>query len=69
MGSVGRPDLAQRCSRRLHHIGKPEGAADLDQLAARDDRFAPLGERFERDQNGGGVVVDDDRRFRLRQPF
>src|SRR5690606_39783469 len=34
---------------------------DLDQLAARDHRLAALAEGVERQQHGGGVVVDDQR--------
>jgi hypothetical protein len=48
------------CARRITS-GNAEGAADLDQLAARDDRFLALGQRVQRQQHGGGVVVDDGR--------
>ena len=44
-----------------HDVGNAERAADLDQLAARDDHFAPVRERVEHEQHGGGVVVDDGR--------
>ena len=42
-----------------HDVGHPEGAADLDQLAARDDRLAALRQRVQGEEDGGGVVVDD----------
>src|SRR5439155_6232518 len=36
-----------------------ERAADLDQLAARNDYLAALGQRVQSEEDGGGVVVDD----------
>ena len=63
MGAVGGADLAQARAAFAHHVGDPEGAADLDQLAARNDHLAPLGQRVERQQHGGRVVVDDRRRL------
>src|SRR5262249_16354121 len=36
-------------------------------LAAREDHLSALGERVETEQHGGGVVVDDARRFRRGQ--
>ena len=44
----------------------PEAVADLDQLAARHDDLALLRERGEREQDGGGVVVDDERSLGAR---
>ncbi len=44
-----------------------EGAADLDQLAPRDDHFAAAGEGVEREQHGGGAVVRDGRGARTRE--
>jgi len=50
-----------------HDVGHAEGAADLDQLAARDDDLAAAPvhrcERGDGQQHGGGVVVDDRRRL------
>ena len=61
MGAVGGADLDQPGAGAGHDVGHAEGAADLDQLAARDDRLAPLGQGVEHQQHGGGVVVDDGR--------
>ena len=55
------------------HVRQPEGAADLDQFAARGDDLAPLGCRHEAQKHGGRAIVDDDRRLRpgqlADQPF
>ena len=65
MGAVGRPHLHQPAARASHDVRDPERAADLDQLAARDQdfllRLARAAERVEREQHGGRVVVDDGR--------
>src|SRR5581483_4653417 len=47
--------------------GDAEAVADLDELAARHDDVASLGERREREQHRRGVVVDDERRLRSGQ--
>src|SRR2546426_3608704 len=60
---VRRPDLAQDGATAPHDVGDPELATDLDQLAARDDDLTTVGERLERQEDGGGVVVDDERVF------
>ena len=56
-------DLDEPRARAREHVGDAEAVADLDQLAARDEHLAALGERGEREQHGGGVVVDDERRL------
>ena len=66
--AVRRPDLDQARARAGEHVRDPEAVADLDQLPARDDDLAALGERGEREQERGGVVVDDDRRLGAGQP-
>ncbi len=66
--AVRRPHLDQACAGAGEHVGDPEAVADLDQLAARDDHFAALGERREREQHRGRVVVDDERRLGPGQP-
>ena len=48
--------------RPAHHVGNAEGAADLDQFAARHHGFLALRQRVECQQYGSGVVVDDGRR-------
>ena len=60
---VRRPHLAQPRARAREHVGDPEAVADLDQLAARDEHLATLGERGEREQHRRRVVVDDERRL------
>ena len=62
--AVGGSDLDQPRAGARHDVGHAEGAADLDQFAARDDRFATLRERVEHEQNRGRVVVDDRRILR-----
>ena len=64
--AVRRADLAQPRAGSLEHVGDAEAVADLDQLAARDEHVASFGERGEREQHRGRVVVDDERRPRRR---
>ena len=59
VGAVGGADLDEPGAGTRHDVGHAEGAADLDQLAARHDRLAALGQRVQRQQHRGGVVVDD----------
>ncbi len=66
--AVRRPDLDEARARAREHIRDAEAVADLDQLAARDDDLAALRERGEREQDGRGVVVDDERGFGTREP-
>ena len=65
---VRRADLDEPRAGAREHVGDAEAVADLDQLAARDDDLAPLRERGEREQDGGGVVVDDERGLGAGQP-
>ena len=67
-GPVRRPDLDEAGAGASEHVRDPEAVADLDQLPARDDDLAALGERGERKQDRGGVVVDDQRRLGTREP-
>ena len=66
--AVRRPDLDEPRARAGEDVGDAEAVADLDQLAARDDDLAALRERGEREQHGGGVVVDDERGLGAGQP-
>ena len=66
-GLVGRADLAQRRAAGGHDLRHTKAAADLDQLAARNDDLAAGGQRREEQQHGGGVVVDDQRALRAGQ--
>ena len=68
MGAVGGADLAQPRAGACHDVGQAERAADLDQLAARDDRLAPVGQRVQRQHQGAGIVVDGERRLGPGQP-
>ena len=61
--SVRRPDLDEARTRAGEHVGDAEAVADLDQLAARDDHLATLGECGKREQERRSVVVHDDARF------
>ena len=61
--AVRRSDLDEPRARAREDVGDPEAVADLDQLAARDEHLAAFGERGEREQHRGGVVVDDERRL------
>ena len=65
---VRRADLDEPRAGAGEHVGDAEAVADLDQLAARDDHLAALGERGEREQHRAGVVVDDERRLGAGQP-
>jgi len=60
-------DLDQAAAGRLDHVGNAERSADLDQLAARDRNLPAEGERAQRQQHAGGVVVDDRGRFGARE--
>ena len=65
---VRRSHLDEACARAREHVGNAEAVADLDQLAARDEHLAAFRERSQRQQHGGGVVVDDERRLGAGQP-
>ena len=46
-----------------HDLRDAEAAADLDELAARDDHFLPRGQGAQDDHRGRGAVVDGRRRL------
>src|SRR5437867_3946519 len=58
--AVGRTDLDELRARPREHVRDPEPAADLDELAARDDDLALPGERRQREEDRGRAVVHDD---------
>ena len=58
MGAIGRADFAQNRAALGHDLGNAKGAADLDQLAARDDHFFAFGQRVQPEQHRGGIVID-----------
>src|SRR5205814_3323626 len=51
----------------LQDLGYAETAADLDQLAARDDRSGSFAESCQREQRGAGAIVHHVRRFGAEQ--
>ena len=59
MRAIGRADFDEPGSGARHDLGHAKGAADLDQLAARNHGLAAMGERIERQQHGSSIVVDD----------
>jgi len=59
VGAVGGPHFAQDGAASLHHLGDAELAADLDQLAPRDDGLPAPGKAAQDEQDCGGVVVYD----------
>ena len=61
---VRRADFHERRAAAFEHVRQPKTAADLDQLIARDDRFAASRERIEDEQDGRGAVVHDERILR-----
>jgi hypothetical protein len=57
VAAVGGADLDQLRAGAAHDVGHAEGAADLDQLAARDDDLLPLRQGVEQQEHRRGVVV------------
>ena len=68
MRAVGGADLDQAAAGAGHDVGNAEGAANLDQLAARDDHLAPVRQRIQHQKHGGGVVVDGGRGLGAGEP-
>ena len=64
---IRRADLDEARARADEDVGDAEAVADLDELASRHDHLAALRERREREEDGGRVVVDDERGLRTRQ--
>ena len=60
-GLVRRADLAEPGARDLEDLREPEAAADLHELAARDDDLAAGRHRPQGQDRRAGVVVDDRR--------
>ena len=67
VGAVGGANLAQLAAGAGHDVRQTEGAADFDQLTARDHHLAAVRQRVEHQQHGSGVVVDHRRGFRAGQ--
>ena len=65
-GAVRGTDLDQLRPGGGHDVWDPELAADLDQLAARDEDGSALGERRERQHQRRRAVVDDEGALRAR---
>src|SRR3972149_4037058 len=62
VGAVRRAHLDGAGAGLRHDLRDAEAAADLDELAARDDDLAPLTQRRQRQEQRRGVVVHGDRR-------
>ncbi len=56
-------DLTKNGSADRHDFRNAEAAADLDELAARDDDVFALAQRPQSDDRGGGIIVDRRRRL------
>ena len=67
VGAIGRADFHQACAALAQHVGDAEATADLDELAARDDDLAALGQRRQRQEHGSGIVIHDQGGFGSRQ--
>ena len=65
--AIGGAHFAKRCAGFRHHIRDAERSADLDQFPARDDHLAAFGQRVQRQQDRGSIVVYDDGRDRRRR--
>ena len=61
VGAVGGADLDQLGAALAQDVGDAEAVADLDELAAGDEHLAAARRGGERQQDGRGVVVDDER--------
>ena len=61
VSAVGGADLDELRARAPQHVRDAEAAADLDQLAARDDDLLARREGREGEQDRSGVVVHHDR--------
>jgi hypothetical protein len=66
-GPVGGADLAELRATGRDHVRDPERTTDLDELTAADDHLPTGRQRGERQQHGGGVVVDDQCGLRARE--
>ena len=62
-GAVGRAHLDHAGAGKSHHVGHPERAADLHELAPRDNHLLALAESGQSEEHGGRVVVDGERRL------
>src|SRR5207237_7986848 len=61
--AIGRSNLDEARAAPLHDFRDAEAAADLHELAARDDRPTSVSERVERENERRRAVVDDERVF------
>ena len=66
-GLVGGPDLDQARAALLDHLRNAKAAADFDQFAARNHHFAVRGQGRQRQQHGGGAIIDRQRGLRSGQ--
>ena len=66
--AVRRPHFPEAGAGAGEDVGDAKAVADLDQLAARDEHVAPVGERGEGEQHGARVVVHHERALRAGEP-
>src|SRR5208337_3425149 len=65
--AIGSTDLAEDRARFGHDVRDAKRTADLDQFTARNQHLAAFGQRVQRQQHSGGVVVNHNGRdFALR---
>ncbi len=57
MGAIRRAHLDQLDARALHDLGDAKRASNLDQFTPGNHHLSTLGERVERQHQGGGVVI------------
>lgn len=67
--AVGCTDFNEFGAGLGQHVGDAEAAADFDELGAGDEDAAAFGEGGEDEQDGGGVVVDDEGGFGAGEAF
>ena len=66
-GAVGGADLNHARAGKAHHVRHPKTAADLDQLATRDDNLLALRHGRQHQEHRRRAIVDNRRPFRARQ--
>ena len=60
MSLVGRTDFADTAAALFDDVGNPEGAADFDEFPPRHDDFPAGGHAGQGQEDGSGIVIDDD---------
>jgi hypothetical protein len=60
MRAVSGTHLSENGTALFHHLGYAKRAPYLDQFAPRNNRFFVLREGIENEEDGGGIVIDDN---------